>query len=109
VLKVSKGTASSSLKQLAEAGLVEHLPYEGVSLTVVGARQAARAGRRRLLLQLYLMTTLGMNWEAADEEARRLDAAASDELIERIDHKLAHPGENPNGESISGAGGNGAE
>jgi DtxR family Mn-dependent transcriptional regulator len=90
LLEVSKGTASSSLKQLAEDGLIDHVPYDGVSLTAEGRALAQRTVKRRRLMRLFLTSSLGP-WDAVEEEAARREFAASDELMERIDNILGRP------------------
>lgn len=101
LLGVSKGTASTTLKQLASEGLVEHLPYEGVSLTAGGRVRAGRAVRRQRLLQLFLSRALGIPWDAMAEDAKRLELTASDQLIEKIEASLAYPRFDARGEPVS--------
>lgn len=105
ILGVSNGTASSTLKQLAESGLVDNVPYEGASLTDVGRRQARRVLRRRRLLELYLSKTLGVAWESVADEARRIEPMASEDLMNLVDQFLEHPKFDPHGDPIPAADG----
>ncbi len=91
LLGVANGTASSMLKQLAEDGLLSHLPYEGVRLTSEGRQRARRVLRRQRLMALFLGRTLHVAWESMADEAWRLEPAMSGELLRRIDAFLDHP------------------
>ena len=47
-----------------------------------------------------LPASLGYSWDEVHAEAERLEHAASDELIERIDQMLGHPTHDPHGDPI---------
>ncbi|MBI3462227.1 MAG: metal-dependent transcriptional regulator [Planctomycetes bacterium] len=97
---VSDGTASSTIRQLAGAGLVVHRPYEGAQLTEEGLRLALRVLRRQRLLESFLARTLNIPWDKVGAEAERLETSASDELIRRIDLHLGFPDSDPHGDPI---------
>jgi DtxR family Mn-dependent transcriptional regulator len=88
------------VKRLAEAGLVEHVPYRGVRLTKRGSREALRVLRRHRILETYLCERLGFSWEDVHREAERLEHAASDALIERMAAALEFPLHDPHGAPI---------
>ena len=102
---VSKGTVSSVLKELADAGFIDLAPYEGAKLTEQGRQRARRVLRRYRLMELFLSRTLGVAWEAVAEEAWSLEPAASDRLMELIDSLLARPEFDPHGNPIPRADG----
>lgn len=104
-LKVSPGTVTSMQKALAEAGLAEYRPYEGVSLTEAGRTLALRMLRRHRLIELFLVKTLGLTWDQVHEEAENMEHAVSDFLIDRIDDFLDHPLCDPHGDPIPTANG----
>jgi DtxR family Mn-dependent transcriptional regulator len=104
-LKVSPGTVTSMQKALAEAGLAEYRPYEGVSLTEAGRTLALRMLRRHRLIELFLVRTLGLTWDQVHEEAENMERAVSDFLIDRIDDFLGHPQCDPHGDPIPAANG----
>jgi DtxR family Mn-dependent transcriptional regulator len=104
-LKVSPGTVTSMQKTLAEAGLAEYRPYEGVSLTEAGRTLALRMLRRHRLIELFLVRTLGLTWDQVHEEAENMEHAVSDFLIDRIDDFLGHPPCDPHGDPIPTANG----
>ncbi len=96
---------TDTVKRLALQGLVEYRPYRPVTLTARGERHAIAMVRRHRLLETFLVTTLGYAWEEVHEEAERLEHAASEAMIERIDARLGHPTADPHGDPIPTADG----
>ncbi len=99
-LGIAPPSVSGMLKRLSEAGLVEHVPYRGVTLTHVGHHAAVHVVRRHRVLETYLATKLGYDWDSVHEEAERLEHAASDELVERMLMALGNPQYHPHGAPI---------
>jgi DtxR family transcriptional regulator, Mn-dependent transcriptional regulator len=99
-LGVAPGTATTMVKALAEAGLVEYEPYNGVRLSAAGSRLAALVLRRHRLIELFLVQVLGMRWDEVHDDAEQLEHVVSDRLIERIDELLGHPEVDPHGDPI---------
>jgi len=61
---------------------------------------ALRMIRRHRLIELFLMRTLGMSWDAVHDEAEHMEHAVSDLLVERIDAFLGRPEVDPHGDPI---------
>ncbi|HXG86812.1 MAG TPA: metal-dependent transcriptional regulator [Vicinamibacterales bacterium] len=99
-LSVAPGTATTMVKALAEAGLVEYEPYNGVRLSPAGSRLAALVLRRHRLIELFLVQVVGMKWDEVHDDAEQLEHVVSDRLIERIDELLGHPEVDPHGDPI---------
>ncbi len=99
-LGVVPGTATTMVKALAESGLVDYEPYTGVRLSPAGRKLAALVLRRHRLIELFLVEVLGMSWADVHDEAERLEHAASDRLIDRIDAMLGRPSVDPHGDPI---------
>lgn len=99
-LSVAPGTATTMVKALAESGLAEYEPYNGVRLTAAGSKLAALVLRRHRLIELFLVQKLGMSWDEVHEEAELLEHVVSDRLIERIDEMLGRPEVDPHGDPI---------
>jgi DtxR family Mn-dependent transcriptional regulator len=99
-LGVTPASVSAMVKKLAEEGLVEHVPYRGVRLTLAGERVALGVLRRHRLLELFLAEALEVPWEQVHSEAERLEHAVSDELAELIAAKLGNPSVDPHGDPI---------
>jgi DtxR family Mn-dependent transcriptional regulator len=101
-LGVAPGTATTMVKALAESGLVEYEPYNGVRLSQAGAKLAARVLRRHRLVELFLVQVMGMRWDEVHDEAEQLEHVVSDRLIERMDEMLGRPAVDPHGDPIPG-------
>lgn len=104
-LEVQPASVTGMVKRLAESAFLEHVPYRGVQLTRAGAREALRVLRRHRILEIYLTERLGYPWEDVHKEAERLEHAASETLIQRMDDALGNPGHDPHGAPIPTASG----
>jgi DtxR family Mn-dependent transcriptional regulator len=102
-LSVAPGTATTMVKTLSEAGLVEYEPYAGVALTPAGERLAALVLRRHRLVELFLVQFMGYAWDEVHEEAEQLEHVVSDRLIDRMDEMLGRPEADPHGDPIPNA------
>lgn len=101
-LGVAPGTATTMVKALAESGLVEYEPYNGVRLSQAGEKLAALVLRRHRLVELFLVQVMGMRWDEVHDDAEQLEHVVSDRLIERMDEMLGHPAVDPHGDPIPG-------
>lgn len=101
-LGVAPGTATTMVKTLAESGLVEYEPYNGVRLTAAGTRLAVTVLRRHRLVELFLVQVMGMRWDEVHDDAEHLEHVVSDRLLDRIDEMLGHPETDPHGDPIPG-------
>jgi len=99
-LSVAPPSVSGMVKRLSETGLLEHAPYRGVQLTPSGKRAALKMVRRHRVLETYLTTKLGYDWDTVHDEAERLEHAVSDQLIERMAMALGYPRFDPHGAPI---------
>jgi DtxR family Mn-dependent transcriptional regulator len=104
-MRTTAPNVTETLRRLAAHGLVEYQPYRPVVLTPLGRGYAIAMVRRHRLLETFLVTTMGYRWEEVHDEAERLEHAASDTLIERIDDQLGHPAVDPHGDPIPDAAG----
>ncbi len=99
-MDVVPGTATSMVKTLNGAGLVDYEPRLGVRLTREGQQLALQVLRRHRLVELFLVEILGLDWSHVHEEAESLEHAVSDRVLERIDALLNHPSVDPHGDPI---------
>jgi DtxR family Mn-dependent transcriptional regulator len=99
-LRIAPASASGMVRRLAELELLEHVPYRGVMLTDSGQRAALRIIRRHRILETYLTTVLGWDWDSVHEEAERLEHAASERLIARMAEAVGDPKFDPHGAPI---------
>jgi DtxR family transcriptional regulator, Mn-dependent transcriptional regulator len=100
VMGVVPGTATSMVKALADSGLVQYEPRQGVRLTASGEQLALHVLRRHRLVELFLVKVLGLDWSVVHDEADMLEHAISDQVLERIDAALGHPSADPHGDPI---------
>jgi DtxR family transcriptional regulator, Mn-dependent transcriptional regulator len=91
------------LKRLGDLGLINHIPYRGVRLTVEGQRLALEVIRHHRLLESFLADALGMSWDRVHAEAEVLEHVLSEDLEELIAAKLGHPTVDPHGDPIPSA------
>jgi DtxR family Mn-dependent transcriptional regulator len=99
-MSVTAPSATAMSKRLAGMGLVERVPYRGLSLTDEGRNVALELLRHHRLIERYLADTLGLPLDAVHDEADRLEHALSEELEARIDERLGFPTFDPHGDPI---------
>lgn len=99
-LEVVPGTVTTMVKALADEGLVEHQPRQGVRLTGEGRRVALNVLRKHRLVETFLVNVLKMDWSKVHDEAEQLEHAISDEVLDRLDALLGHPESDPHGDPI---------
>ena len=104
-LGVTPSTVSASLKRLAREGMIKYRPYGNIELTEEGERIGRAVVRRHRIIETYLVTSLGMPWDQVHDEADRLEHAASEALVDRMDEILGHPAADPHGDPIPDASG----
>ncbi len=100
LLGIAPASVSGMLQRLSRLGLVQVERYRGARLTHTGRSVALQLIRRHRIIESYLVTRLGFDWAMVDEEAERLEHAASTELVERMAAALGHPTEDPHGAPI---------
>lgn len=97
---VAPGTATAMVKTLAQSGLVDYAPRDGVILTDNGRQLALHVLRRHRLVELFLVNILHLDWSEVHEEAEALEHVISDRVLERMDELLGHPETDPHGDPI---------
>jgi DtxR family transcriptional regulator, Mn-dependent transcriptional regulator len=99
-LAVVPGTVTTMVKALADDGLVDHHPRQGVRLTAEGRRVALNVLRKHRLVETFLVNVLKMDWTEVHAEAERLEHAISEEVLDRLDALLGRPATDPHGDPI---------
>ena len=100
LMGVVPGTATSMVKTLAEAGLVDYEPRTGVRLTERGRALALHVLRRHRIIEAFLVDMLGMDWSEVHDEAEELEHVVSDKVLDRLDAVLGRPSVDPHGDPI---------
>lgn len=96
-LGVTPGTATATIKRLAEKGLLEHKPYKGVGLTPSGRQSAVVAIRRHRIVERFLSDMLGYAWNEADRLAGAFEHDLPQEVEDRLFVALDRPATCPHG------------
>ena len=98
---VSAGSATTMVKKLAELGLVEHAPYQGIRLTEFGEKVAKQLTRAHRIIERFLVDNLGLPWNDVHELACKLEHYISEDIIDRIDEKIGFPQTCPHGNFVN--------
>lgn len=83
-LSVHKSTVSSALKSLSEKGLVNHSPYELITLTPRGRNMAEEVVRKHKLISRFLEEVLLVEESMAEANACRMEHVLDKEVMERL-------------------------
>jgi DtxR family Mn-dependent transcriptional regulator len=98
---VSAASATAMLKRMAEAGLAEHTPYHGITLTPRGVELALKLVRAHRLAERLLTDIVGIPWwEDIHEIACRLEHVISGRVADRMAEALGNPLTCPHGNPI---------
>lgn len=90
-MDIKPPSVSEMLLKLRDQGYLEYVPYEGASLTDSGRKEALRIERKHQLLEKFLVDTLGVELNAAHEEACEMEHTISEDTTEKICSYLGHP------------------
>lgn len=99
-MHVSAAAASSMLKRLEEAALIERSGADGVTLTDQGRLAALQLIRRHRLLEVFLVEVMGFSWDQVEAEAHRLEHSVSVAFEDRMDALCGYPTHCPHGDPI---------
>lgn len=102
-LGISPGTATATVKRLAERGFVDHRPYRGVELNAEGRQVAVAAIRRHRIVERFLSDILGYAWNEADRLAGSFEHELPQEVEDRLFERLGNPTTCPHGFPIPDA------
>ena len=81
---VSKSSVTAALKHLTDDGLVNHDPYQFVTLTPRGQTLAQKVLDKHNLLTSFLADVLNVDPSAAEENACRMEHVVDDIVLERM-------------------------
>lgn len=99
-LGVSAVSATEMVHRLCDQGLLEHIPYKGVTLTSNGDALANRIIRRHRLWECFLSEQLGLAWQQVHDYACEMEHATPDEVVEGLAEFLGQPQTCPHGNPI---------
>jgi DtxR family Mn-dependent transcriptional regulator len=99
-LEVSASAVARMLRRLDEGGLLRHVPYQAVTLTAGGEREALRSIRRHRLLEVFLVKVMGFGWDEVHEQAHGLQLTITEAFEDRMDAVSGYPTHCPHGDPI---------
>ncbi|HEX9676269.1 MAG TPA: metal-dependent transcriptional regulator [Anaerolineales bacterium] len=99
-LAVAPASVTGMVKKLAAMKLVDHQPYQGVTLKPAGEKIALEVVRHHRLVESYLSEALGVPWDQVHAEADKWEHVLSEDMEDRIDALLGHPTTDPHGAPI---------
>jgi len=99
-LGVAAPSVTGMMKKLATEGLIEHVPYQGVTLTNEGRRVAVETIRKHRIVEQFLVQVLGLTWDEVDAEAEILEHCVSARVVNRMWEVLGRPLSDPHGSPI---------
>ena len=99
-LDVQTVSANQMIRKLEEDGLVNYLPYKGVSFTEEGRRMVQLILRHRRLWEVFFVEKLGLTPHRADALACRIEHITQPEVAARLADYLGYPDTSPSGKPI---------
>ncbi|HSK46519.1 MAG TPA: metal-dependent transcriptional regulator [Coriobacteriia bacterium] len=99
---VSGPTVTATLRRLETRGLVSRTGT-AVELTAEGMSQSLDVVRKHRIAERFLVDVLGLDWEAAHEDACLLEHAMSSRMLEALERYLNNPEVCPHGHPIPSA------
>lgn len=88
-LGVSKPSVTRAMGVLKKAGYIVQESYGDISLTEEGRRRARDVLNRHRLIQEFLMLSVGVDVETADQDACRIEHVISEETAEGMRRYVA--------------------
>lgn len=83
-LKVKNSSVTVALRSLRDSGFINYEPYGVISLTETGLSEARRLSETHQVFRGFFVNILGVDREAANETACRLEHTMSPEVMARF-------------------------
>jgi len=99
-LKTKPASVTDMYRKLALKNLINHVKYQGVSLTETGKMTALQVVRKHRLWEVFLVEKLNFHWDEVHEVAEQLEHIKSTRLIQQLDKFLGSPQYDPHGDPI---------
>jgi DtxR family Mn-dependent transcriptional regulator len=88
--KVAASSVTAALRNLVRLGLVNHEPYDIVTLTKRGEELARSISSNHSVFRDFLITVLAIDPETADECACEIEHVIPEEVVKRFRQYLEH-------------------
>ncbi|MCS7244738.1 MAG: metal-dependent transcriptional regulator [candidate division WOR-3 bacterium] len=99
-MNIKPSSVSEMIDRLVQRSLVRHEKYADIELTELGRKVALEVIRHHRLIELYLLKSLGYDYEKLHQEAENLEHHISKELADAIYEFLGKPRFDPHGHPI---------
>ena len=83
-MKVAPASVTEMLRVLSDAGYVNYVKYQGVSLTPEGLNYARNIRRKHHIMERFLTDVLDMDPESAHTQAHAVEHSLSDDAANKI-------------------------
>lgn len=83
-LGVSKPSVNRAVNTLTQNGFLEHVTYGDIVITPAGESYAANVLHRHKLIKQFLVNTLGVDEENAENDACKMEHVMSPVTIEKL-------------------------
>lgn len=83
-LGVSKPSVNRAINTLTQNGFLEHITYGDILITPKGETYAANVLRRHKLIKQFLIDSLGVDEESAENDACQMEHVMSPGTIEKL-------------------------
>ncbi|MEX1378330.1 MAG: metal-dependent transcriptional regulator [Eubacteriales bacterium] len=83
-LGYSKPSVNRGINKLKEEGLISQEPYGHITLTEKGRKEASRIKNRHIYLTDYLMMSLGVDEDTAENDACRIEHVVSKKTMDAV-------------------------
>lgn len=87
----NQDTVRNDLKHLEDAGDIIMGPGTAIRLTEKGQKTAECVLKKHKILECFFTEMLGMDQEAASQQACRMEHEATDDTISRLNHYISRP------------------
>jgi DtxR family Mn-dependent transcriptional regulator len=83
-------TITKAIQEMSSTGLIDYVPYRGISLTSKGTEHAEFLVRRHRVIELML-SHYGLSGHEACDEALKFEGYVSRDVVNKICSSLGHP------------------
>ena len=82
--KVKLSSVTGAVKQLAKLGLVNYQPYQYITLTEKGEKEAKKIENKRKILKNFFIKVFGMKYTEAEDVACKFEHFLTPELTDKF-------------------------
>ena len=84
-IKVKQSSVTGAVKQLSKLGFVNYQPYQYITLTERGEKEAKEIERKKEILKDFFIKFFGMKYTEADDVACKFEHFLSNELTKKFE------------------------